>query len=64
MLVCLVYVTTRGGRVVPWRQAHYRAGGRLFIESDAHEPTGTHPLAEVKSKRPDGYSLGGTPLTL
>lgn len=60
MLACLVYVTSRGVRAVPWRQSNLGAGGRLFIES---KPDSTRPLTEVKSKRPDGYSLGSTPLT-
>lgn len=64
MLACLPYVKSRGVRAVPWRQSNLRAGGLLFIESETKsEPDSTRPLTEVKSKSPDGYSLGSTPLT-
>lgn len=50
--------------VTAGRQTWKQVAGRLNIESGAHVHTVTRTPPEVRSKRPDGYSLGSTELTL
>lgn len=50
--------------VTAGKQTWKQVAGRLIIESGAHVHTLTRTPPEVRSKRPDGYSLGSAALTL